>query len=119
MVGHLWNTKSFCLALVFGAAASVAAAGQSASHASPATQSRFTQSSSAQTPVAPYVVQHSYYSGGLAEPRYFPGTNFYFLGTVSSPDRVQQHSNELVIPDERVHERPGDRIQSMPRIGEE
>lgn len=114
-----WQVKLLGFVLLLGLSASMAAQSLSAGQASSAAQPRFAQTSPAQTPVVEHAARYSYYSGSPLEPSCIAGTNFYFLGTVSSPDTVQQHSDEVVIPAERVQERPGDRIQPMPRIGEE
>jgi len=115
----LSNAKPLCGALLMGLSLSMAAQSPSAGHVSPTAPPRFAQTSQAHAPDVDNIVRYSYYSGTLPDANVVAGTNFYFLGTVASPDSVQQHSNELVIPAERVQERPGERIVPMPRVGED
>jgi len=110
-----WKIKLLCAALLVGLSASMAAQSSSNGHASPATQPRFAQSTTSQT----QAIEPARYVGSPIQASCIAGTNFYFLGTVSSSDSVEQHFSEVVTPAERVQERPGDRIQPMPRIGED
>ena len=45
--------------------------------------------------------------------------SLYFAAPKSSPASVQPHSNELIEPADRVQELPDERVQAMPRVGED
>jgi len=113
--------KAKSLGFILLASLSIPMAGQSrfgGQAASTASQARFTQSVPVVNPVETYS-HYSSYSGFAPEPDCIVNTSFVYLGTILSRDSVVQHSHELVTPDERVQERPGERVQAMPRVGED
>lgn len=114
------NAKSIGLVLLLGVSIPMAAQSRFGGPASsPSGQARFTQSSPAPNFVATTYSHYSSESGTLPESQCIVNTGFVYLGTVMSRDRVHEHSNELVIPSERVQELPGERVQAMPRVGED